>query len=78
MKTVLRILLGVAALVVVGGGALYGWASYEDHLLLTRRIPTHEADFPIPFPLTADEVAALREQRAAAGEKPAALSDAVY
>jgi mono/diheme cytochrome c family protein len=76
MKTLFGILLGVVVFLVVGGGALYAWASHADRVLLTRRIPTHEVDFPIPFPLTADEVASLREQRAAAGEEPATLSDA--
>ena len=66
MKILLKILLGIVVTLVVGGGALYGWASYKDRVLLTRRIPTHEVDFPIPFPLTADEVASLRAQRAAA------------
>ncbi len=67
MKNVLKILAGLAlALAVVALGG-YAWATHRDASLLTRRVASHRVDFPIPFPLTPDEVDSLRRARQAAG-----------
>jgi len=68
VKTALRILAGVVALVVVCFGGLYAWARHTDDELLSRTIETHRVGFPIPFPLTAEEIAAVSTARAAEGE----------
>ena len=57
MKTVVKIVLGVVAVLLLGAGGLFGWASMKDKALLARTIETHSVDFPIPFPLTEAEVA---------------------
>ena len=69
MKTVLKILVGLVLLLVLGVAGVYLWASHEDGVLLSRRIETHKVDFPIPFPLTDDDLAAVRQERTAAGAK---------
>jgi cytochrome c553 len=54
-------LLGVLVLCGVGG---YVWASSAANTKLTAVHDVHRVDFPIPFPLTEAEVAALRKERA--------------
>ncbi len=61
-------LLGV--LVVVGAGG-YGWSSMTTTTKLTAKHDVHRIDFPIPFPLTDDEVTALRAERSALAKSPA-------
>lgn len=67
MKTLLKILVGLVLLLVVCVAGVYGWASHKDNVLLSRKIEAHHVDFPIPFSLTDDEVAAVRQERIAAG-----------
>jgi len=59
MKKLLKIGLGVVAvlLLLVGGG--YGWAVMRAIGLRSTEVPTHRIEFPIPFPLTDAEVAQL-------------------
>jgi mono/diheme cytochrome c family protein len=52
---------------ILAGAGTYGWASHRDHVLLTRKIQTHRVGFPIPFPLSTDEVVELRRERGAKG-----------
>ena len=61
MKTILKILGVVVALVVVVavGGVI--WAKSTVASMLERTIDVHTVDFPIPFPLDETEVAALRQ-----------------
>lgn len=59
MTKPLKIALTVVALLfAVIGGAL-GVAVFRANSIVSQTVETHRADFPIPFPLTADEVAAL-------------------
>jgi mono/diheme cytochrome c family protein len=74
MKTLLKIVLWLVILVVVGAVGVYAWASHRDSTLLSQTIQTHRVDFPIPFPLTDQEVQAVRDERAAAGQ-PAPTDD---
>lgn len=74
MKTALRVLAGLVLLVVLCAGGLYAWARHTDDEILSRTIETHRVDFPIPFPLSAGDVEAVREQRTASGE-PAPTDD---
>jgi mono/diheme cytochrome c family protein len=56
IKLVLKILaVSLAVLVAVGAG-VYGWASVSTSSLLARTFETHSVDFPLPFPLTLDEL----------------------
>lgn len=58
MKTLLRLLLVLLAVVVVLVAGVYLWAGYASGQRLGRVYETHRVDFPIPFPLTAEELAA--------------------
>ena len=78
MKKLLRVLgwslLAIVGLAIVAYGIAWGIAKsrYEKHWV------AHEASFPIPFPLGDAEIAALREERIAAGapaEDPLAGAD---
>jgi mono/diheme cytochrome c family protein len=70
MKRLLKFLgialLGLVGVALVAYGVAWGIAKsrYEKEWV------AHEADFPIPFPLGDAEVAALREERIAAGASP--------
>jgi mono/diheme cytochrome c family protein len=55
-------LLLVLLIVIVAG---YGYASYAMGQKMSRTIETHTVDFPVPWPLTAEEVTELREERMA-------------
>jgi mono/diheme cytochrome c family protein len=67
MKKVLRILgwvLGSIVVVAILGYALASWVADNRY---NRQWTAHEADFPIPVPLSDAEVSTLREERIAAG-----------
>jgi mono/diheme cytochrome c family protein len=57
MKTVLKIVLGLFLLLVLLGGGGYLWATGERDAVLARTYETHRVDFPIPVPLSPEEVA---------------------
>ena len=59
MKTVLKVAGVVVACLLLIGGAAYGWASVTTDRAFSRAIDTHSIDFPIPFPLAAEEVEEL-------------------
>jgi len=75
MKTVLKILGVVVGLVVVGGGAFFGWAKMEIASKLDRTPEAHTVGFPMPYPLSEGELAALRADKAAEA-KAAEATDA--
>lgn len=59
MSRILRLLgLGLVVVVLLLGGA-YAWAQAASARTLSRTIPSHTVDFPIPFPLSAEEVSEL-------------------
>ena len=62
MKVLRTVAIGLAGLVLVGLG-LYAWASYAASRKLSKSYATHRVDFPIPFPLSHQEV---RSERLAA------------
>ncbi len=69
MGIVRKVAIGVAGLVgllVVAGGGAYVWASGAASTRLANRHDLHRVDFPIPFPLTDEELAAVRAERSAA------------
>lgn len=58
MRTLLKILGVLVVVLIVVGAGLYLWAGYTASQRLTRTYETHRVDFPIPFPLTTEELAA--------------------
>jgi cytochrome c553 len=59
-----KLLVGAGAvtvLAVASGAGFYGWAASERDAALARTWETHDADFPVPWPLTAEEIALLPE-----------------
>ena len=64
--------LGVVVVLAVGG---YVWASSSASSKLAATYEVHRVDFPIPFPLTEDELTALRAERSAMTPKPAKGAD---
>jgi len=67
MKKFLKVvgwsLVAIVALAIVG----YGLASWVSSNRYGRQWTAHDVSFPIPFPLTDTEIAALRDERLAAG-----------
>jgi mono/diheme cytochrome c family protein len=56
----LRIGGGLAAVVLLTGAAGWGWVETTSASVLGRSLVAHTVDVPVPFPLTADEEAAVR------------------
>lgn len=65
-RTALKVSAGLLALVVLGAGGGFLWAQGAAGERLARSYETHRVDFPVPFPLSEEEVAALRAEKAAA------------
>jgi cytochrome c553 len=66
---------GVVGLFVLAGAGGYLWASNAAGTRLSQTHDVHRADFPIPFPVSDDELAAVRAERAtstASGTDPLA------
>lgn len=59
MKTLLKIgAVALIGLVLIGAG-FFVWASMASSRVLARTIETHSVDFPVPFPLTDEEIEML-------------------
>src|SRR5512135_2640201 len=71
MTRVLKFLAWGFALIVVLALAAYLWAYQVATSRYEREWNVHTVDFPIPFPLSEDELAALRAERIAAGASAA-------
>ena len=63
MKRVLKWVGIVLGVVVVSLLCIYGWASWRASDMLSATYEAHDVSFPVPFPLTDDELEALREER---------------
>jgi mono/diheme cytochrome c family protein len=70
MKLVMRGLGVLVLLVVVVVGGAFLWASNVSARAMSRTVEAHVVEFPVPFPLDAEEVEAL-ELSAAAAERVA-------
>jgi len=78
LKKVLKVLGWVFVVVVALAGATLGYAFWKANANFHRQWTAHTATFPIPFPLSDSEVAALRSERtatASAASDPAADLD---
>lgn len=56
MKKVLLVVAAVFGVVVLGAAAFYLWAGSATNRNLARTLNAHTVDFPIPFPLSAEEI----------------------
>jgi mono/diheme cytochrome c family protein len=59
MKTLMKLLGGLVLCFILIAGGVYLWASLTTNRAMARTFEVHTVDFPIPFPLTEEEVAAL-------------------
>jgi mono/diheme cytochrome c family protein len=59
MRLLLKIIGILVLVVLIGGIAFYGWASWAASRAAARTFTAHSVDFPVPFPLGAEEVASL-------------------
>lgn len=59
MKTILKILGSLLVLVLLAATGAYLWASSATSRVLSATYEAHAVDFPIPFPLSEEEVAEL-------------------
>lgn len=73
MKTLLKVVLSLAAVVVLLGAGGFAWATSKSAALMARSLEVHDVDFPIPFPLDSTDVAVAgwtpEEARAVALER---------
>lgn len=72
VKVALGVVGGLVGLVVVGGFGGLTWANAKVDSVFAETWETHEADFPVPFPLTEAEIEALRAEKLAALPEPPA------
>lgn len=63
MKTLLKIVVGVVGVVVLVAVGGYAWASISTSRMMSRTFDTHDVDFPVPFPLTAEEQQEVEAER---------------
>lgn len=86
MKLALKVLGILVLVVVLAAAVVYAWASRASAASLSRSIFTHTVDFPVPFPLSEEEIAggrltteeAEREALARAIERGGHLVEARY
>ncbi len=62
-KTLGKVVGGVVGLAVVTGAGGYVWGKSAASARLSHKYETHRVDFPIPFPLSDEELAALKQER---------------
>lgn len=63
MRTVLKALGALLAVVIVGGLGFFLWAKSAAATRLDGSYEAHTVQFPVPFPLTDSELEALRKER---------------
>lgn len=63
MKTLLKVVGALVALLLVVAIGGYAWARSTSSAIMAKHYETHKVDFPIPFPLTDAEIAQLRAER---------------
>ena len=67
MKRVLKWIGWTVLALAVLAGAAYAWAYHKAMRLYETQWAIHRAEFPIPYPLSEDELRTLRDERIAAG-----------
>ena len=71
-KKVLQFAAAALLVVVVAGGALFAWASVTSASIMDQAFATHEVAFPIPFPLTPEQI----EEQGLTPEEADAMAEA--
>ncbi len=66
MRTVLKTLGVFLATIIVLAAGLYGWAHASSNRTLARSFDAHDTDFPVPFPLSAEEAEGMTPEEAEA------------
>ena len=61
MKRVLKWLGIVVGVLLLAGGVFYAWAATTTGTMMEQTYSIDDVDIPVPFPLTAEELAALPE-----------------
>ena len=61
MKKVLKFVAALVVLVLLLAAGAYAWATVATNRKLAHTYTVHKIDFPIPFPLSAEEAAAVPE-----------------
>jgi cytochrome c553 len=59
VRKLLKIVFALVVVAVVAAIGFYVWASVASSRILSQVVETHSVDFPIPFPIAPEEVAAL-------------------
>ena len=77
LKNVLKWIGIVVAVLLALALAGYGYASYQAGARLSQTYEPHEVDFPVPWPLTGEESAELKEERPEADPQKVAHERAV-
>lgn len=60
---ILKVMAALIAVIVIGGAGFFVWASSAAASRLDRTFEVHAVDFPVPFPLSEEEVEELRAER---------------
>ncbi|HWV57124.1 MAG TPA: hypothetical protein VNZ57_06600, partial [Longimicrobiales bacterium] len=68
MRTLLKLAVAIAIVVVLIAAGGYFWVSTGVSRILAQTYSAHTVDFPIPFPLTDEEIAELGLESAAPDE----------
>ena len=63
MNKQLKIVVATFAILLLAAGGGYGWAVVRAQGTFAQIIETHRVDFPVPFPLTPEELAALEPEQ---------------
>lgn len=66
LRTILKFGGALVALVVVAAAGFFFWAKSASETRLAQKFETHKVDFPVPFPLTEQELEELRAEKKAA------------
>jgi mono/diheme cytochrome c family protein len=61
MKKVLKVIAALVVLVLLLAAGVYTWATVATNRKLAQTYTVHRVDFPIPFPLSAEEAAGVPE-----------------
>ncbi|MBX3270557.1 MAG: c-type cytochrome [Sandaracinaceae bacterium] len=76
LKKVGKVVGVIVLVLLVAGGSGYAWASWKSASMMEVTYEAHDVDFPVPFPLTEEELAALRAERTPPAAPDAANADA--
>jgi mono/diheme cytochrome c family protein len=65
LKTIGMVAGGLAGVVLLAGAGGWVWVETTTSAITSKTYESHSVDFPVPFPLTEEEIAQLRTEKAA-------------